>query len=381
MRPDLWATLLGSARPQGSRDAMTTNTRLKKTVRGRMARTGESYTAARAKIRSHAAATSGVLHVTNGDSAASSLKEALSTDVLPWRDVLNAGPVPSLPPAQLRLIRARFLAQRYGRRVGDVTAELRQRDRALLAHRGRYMLWFDPDLYDQLQLIQILTALRRNSVGAGSISLINPGEMIGHAHFAGLGELPPAALADLLPYSVTLVPETLALAGRAWSAFQSTNPTGMVAIASTADPRLRFLGEAFGRLLQEYPSVSDGLSLTERRALLAVADGARTARAAFRWVSERERRPFLGDVQFLDTLANLAAGEKPLLALSPQAPRPAGSTEVVLTENGRRVLASRGRYNGVDHWIGGVHLGPGLPSWRYDDRLETLVRTGGKNAT
>src|SRR3982074_3791733 len=95
--PDLWATLLGSARPQGSREAMTTNTRLKKTVRGRMARTGEAYTAARANIRSHAAATFGVLHVTNGDSAATSLKEALSTDVLPWRDVLHVGPVPSLP--------------------------------------------------------------------------------------------------------------------------------------------------------------------------------------------------------------------------------------------------------------------------------------------
>jgi hypothetical protein len=58
------------------------------------------------------------------------------------------------------------------------------------------------------------------------------------------------------------------------------------------------------------------------------------------------------------------------------APRPSGSTEVALTEAGRRVLAGRGQYAGVDHWIGGVHLGPGQPSWRYDDRLETLVRPG-----
>jgi hypothetical protein len=356
---------------------MTTNTRLKKRIRARMSRTGESYTPARANIRAERAATSGLMHLTNGDSAAISLKEALSTDVLPWRDVLHAGPVPAVPPAQLRLVRAQFLAQRYGRTVGDVVAELRQRDQAVLKHRGHYLLWFDPDLYDQLQLIQILVALRRNGVGAGSIGLINPGEMIGRAHFAGLGELPPADLASLLPNSVTLVPETLDFAARAWSAFRSTNPTGLVSIARTADAQLRFLGEAFGRLMQEYPSISDGLSLTERRALLAVADGAMTAGAAFRWVSERERRPFLGDLQFLGMLAELATGQEPLFELSPPAARLSGSTGVALTEAGRRVLAGRGQYAGVDHWIGGVHLGPGLPTWRYDDRLETLVRAGG----
>src|SRR2546421_4111062 len=201
MRPDLWATLLGSGRPQGSRDAMTTNARLKKNIRARMARTGESYTAARAKLK---AATGGLLHITNGDSAAGSLREALSTYVLSWRDVLNVGPVPALPAAQLRLARARFLAERYGQTVSAVGAELRDRDRTLLGHRGRYMLWFDADLYDQLQLIQILAALRLKGVAAGSIRLINPGEMIGRAHFGGLGELPPAELAELVSEAVTL---------------------------------------------------------------------------------------------------------------------------------------------------------------------------------
>src|SRR3979411_2787270 len=120
--PDLWATLLGSARPQGSRDAMTTNTRLKKTIRARMSSTGESYSAARAKIRAGRPASTGLMHVTNGDSAAMSLRQAFSVDAPPWRYVLHSGPVPSLPAAQLRLVRARFLAQRYGLKVGAVAA-------------------------------------------------------------------------------------------------------------------------------------------------------------------------------------------------------------------------------------------------------------------
>ena len=354
---------------------MTTNARLKKNIRARMARTGESYTSARAKLKASSAAASGLLHITNGDSAAGSLREALSTYVLPWRDVLNVGPVPALPAAQLRLARARFLAERYGQTVSAVGAELRDRDRTLLGHRGRYMLWFDADLYDQLQLIQILAALRLNGIAAGSIRLINPGEMIGRAHFGGLGELSPAELAELVSDAVTLVSGTLELAARAWSAFRAPDPSGLVAIAGTADAQLRFLGEAFVRLLQEYPSLSDGLSLTERRALLAVAGGAKTAGAAFKWVWARERRPFIGDIQFLDTLGDLAAGPEPVLKLVPPASRPAVSTEVALTGAGRRVLKSSDRYAGKDRWIGGVHLAPGSPSWRYDDRLETLVAT------
>jgi hypothetical protein len=253
--------------------------------------TGESYTAARAKIRAEGAVTIGLMHVTNGDSAAISLKEALSKDVLPWPDVLHAGPVPSLPPGHLRLARARFLAQRYGRKSvlwppssGNATG--------LFSHIEAGTCSGLIPTCTPASADRDLVALRRNGVGAGSISLINPGEMIGRAHFAGLGELPPAALANLLLDAVTLVPETLEVAATAWSAFRSANVTGLVAIARTADSQLRFLGEALGRLLQVYPSLSDGLSLTERRALLAVADSATNAGVTFRWVSERERRSF-----------------------------------------------------------------------------------------
>jgi hypothetical protein len=43
-------------------------------------------------------ATSEVLHVTNGDSAGSTLRQtALGGTVFPWQDVLNEGPVPVVP--------------------------------------------------------------------------------------------------------------------------------------------------------------------------------------------------------------------------------------------------------------------------------------------
>jgi len=50
---------------------------------------------------------------------------------------------------------------------------------------------------------------------------------------------------------------------------------------------------------------------------------------------------------------------------------------VRLTAMGERVLAGQEdhvRLNGIDRWIGGVHLTGDSTPWRYDERLEALVR-------
>ena len=57
-------------------------------------------------------------------------------------------------------------------------------------HRdGEYVLWFEADLYDQLQLVQILAKLRELEVPPSRITLICIGEHLGVAHFGGLGQL------------------------------------------------------------------------------------------------------------------------------------------------------------------------------------------------
>jgi hypothetical protein len=53
-----------------------------------------------------------MLHVTNGDSLVATLRATqLGGDRLSWQDVLCDGPVPALPPADLRKVRAGFLAE------------------------------------------------------------------------------------------------------------------------------------------------------------------------------------------------------------------------------------------------------------------------------
>ncbi len=88
----------------------------------------------------------GVLHVTNGDSMAGTLRAGFTGEVLPWRDVLHEGPVPAgLTPARLRRVRAGFIAGLAGEPVGRVAAEFADRDRRLADHAGELLLWFEAD--------------------------------------------------------------------------------------------------------------------------------------------------------------------------------------------------------------------------------------------
>jgi hypothetical protein len=369
---DRWGILLGS-----QETIMTGNAPFKRRVRARMARTGESY--ATARVRLLAGRSSATLHVTNGDSAAGTLRRiGLAGRVLPWRDALHAGPVPAVGDRELRRVRAGFLAGEDPADRGRLQRWLAHRDRTLLANRdGEYLLWFEADLYDQLQLAQILAALGELGVPPERITLVCIGEYPGVAHFGGLGELGPEQLQGLLgTAAVRLGPAAMALAGSAWAALRAPEPGGLGAIAATASPELRFLGEAFDRLSREYPSTRDGLSLTERRILAASADGARTAGEVFARVGAREARPYLGDLFCFQIVAGLARARTPLLAAEPPTGAVGAGTGVRPTAAGRRVLggdADQVALNGIDRWIGGVHLaGPDSP-WRWDEGTESIV--------
>jgi hypothetical protein len=364
---------------------MTRESAFKHRVRARMAKTGESYATARARLDTRGgqdAVDTGadVLHVTNGDSTVELLAAAAVTSpILPWRDILHDGPVPGgLSDAELRRIRAGFLAPAGSAfNASSVDRSLAERDQLLddcaADPDKQLVLWFEADLYDQLQIIQILDRLRRHQVDPGRIALVSAGEFPGIAHFGGLGQLQPDDLLRLREDEIAVTAESLELAETAWKAFTAPDPSGLAAIARTQSSVLRHLGEAFGRLMQEYPSGADGLSLTQRRLLLAVEDGATTAGEAFRELGRRERRPFLGDLPCFHVLAGLGSGRQPLLALGTAAEF--GRRPVELTETGRDVLAGRADHllvNGIDRWIGGVHLSDADTAWRYDERREAL---------
>jgi DNA-binding transcriptional MerR regulator len=316
-----------------------------------------------------------LLHVTNGESAGNTLRQTvLGGAVLPWQDVLHEGPVPEVSRAELLRVRARFLSDCGHGRRSTIQASLERRDRQFrkTLREGRsVVLWFEHDLYDQLQLIDALALAE--GIG-GSLASIVVGAFPGKPGFRGLGELTPDELETLWPQREEVTAETMAEAAAAWQAFRAPDP---VAVAAFTPERLPFLAAALERLLEELPAVEDGLSRTERQALQVIAERELTPFGVFLATQELEEAPFHGDTGFFAALSALGQGETRLLE-SDEGPLPAapplgdGQTfarlRLRLTEAGERVLmgeADRVELLGVDRWIGGTHVTP-ESGWRWD---------------
>jgi redox-sensitive transcriptional activator SoxR len=328
-----------------------------------------------------------LLHITNGESAGNTLRQtALGGAVLSWQDTLHEGPVPALPRQELLRTRARFLADcGWGDRQA-LRSSLQRRDRQLLeALRDglQVVLWFEHDLYDQLQLLDVL-ALAHSQQAAPELIVI--GSFPGKPSFAGLGELTASELETLWPSRRRAAPAALAAATSAWAALQAPEPTTLAEWATHESAQLPFLAPALRRLLEELPAPADGLSGTERRALQVVAAGARTPPAAFVAAQRLEEAPFLGDAWFYRVLTALGQGTTRLLETDdgtplPQPPplsdsQPFARLQLRLTATGERTLrgqADRVELLGVDRWIGGTHITPDN-TWRWDTTEHQLLR-------
>ncbi len=299
-----------------------------------------------------------VLHVTNGESAGNTLRQtSIGGAVLPWQDVLHEGPVQAVSRPELLRARAGFLSDcGWGSRRA-ILSSLERRDRQLadaLRDGLQVVLWFEHDLYDQLQLLDALAFARE---AGGSLEVIVIGSFAGKPSFGGLGEVTAEELETLWPTRRAATPEALEAAAAAWDAFRAPEPTALAECASG----------------------------TERRALQAIAAGARTPQSAFVAAQGIEEAPFLGDAWFYRALATLGSGPVRLVETQEgeplPAPPPLGDGHVFtrlplrLTAEGERVLrgeSDRVDLLGIDRWVGGTHVTP-ENAWRWDHAGRRLI--------
>jgi hypothetical protein len=322
------------------------------------------------------------LHVTNGDSAAETIRQSgVGGAVTVTADVLHEGPAPGgLAPERWRKVRARYLAESGYGDYDSCLAQLTRWDRTLEDFRpyDEIVLWFEHDLFDQLLLIRALHGFAGRNLGGTELSLICIGEMPGIVPFYGLGQLSAPQMASLLDRRQR-VNEGQKLLGRdAWRAFCAPDPTGLEALLRRDLSPLPFLGGALRRHLEEFPSTLDGLSRSERQILRVLAEDALTFEELFRGTQSLEERIYMGDSSVLRVLRELASPPRPLVRLEPAITGSPYPQRIALTTTGRDVLDGRDdwvRIRGIDRWLGGVHLEGREAAWRWYEAGRRLVRT------
>jgi hypothetical protein len=313
-----------------------------------------------------------MLHLTNGQATLNGLKEGSIPGVhFAWEDPLHDGPVPDFPTLEaLSERRARALSDFGWGSYEALRTQFSDRDRTLEGFRSHdeTVLWFEHDLYDQLQLMQLLDWFSRQDLAGARLSLVQIGEYPG-MRFYGLGQLSGEQLAALFPARVPVTARHLDIGRRAWKAVCAPDPTALTMMAHRSDPAMPFLAAALQRLLEEYPSATNGLSRTEQQLLVSGALGARHRQAFYLQSQEFEACPW-GDASVFLRLDGLAAGPNPALDRL-------GEDEFAINEQGGRLLGAEedwvGASGGIDRWIGGVHLTGSDAAWRWDEQRKVLA--------
>jgi hypothetical protein len=323
------------------------------------------------------------LHVANGSSVTHTLAEAGVPGRLSiWADPLHDGPVPGgLSDDALLEVRRSFHEGPQGSPSDDPVNDLRLWRRVIEEHDNydELVLWFEHDLFDQLNLIQVLSWIHHRVPSSKAVSLICIGSFPGRPDFKGLGELTPAELAPLLDARQPVTESQYALAERAWSAFREATPQALDDLTRSDTAGLPYLAPALVRLLQEYPWTTDGLSRTERRLLRLAEAGSITLSAAFPRMHADESAYYVTDTSLVDLVETLSRTSPPLLTHS----LPAESTHewfrasVTITPAGRAVLRGdqdRVSLCGVNRrWLGGVELNDEATLWRWDDGRQRII--------
>ncbi len=298
-----------------------------------------------------------MLHIVNGDSTRVGLERSkVPGTFVSWSDVLHEGPTPAgLSSAQWRRVRVQYLASSGREDRTKIAGQYAREDAAMERWREHeeVIFWFEHDLYDQLLLIRHLEWLSRIADrGRTRFSLV--------CEPVYLGPLQPKELDALFPTRAPIVDAQLDLGARAWRAFCASEPHDLETLVRGDTSALPFLAGALGRHFEDYPSVKNGLSRSEAQILTAIDEGSSTLHEAFRACAKMERRIFMGDSTFQTIADGLASGAHPLMIAPPRgSQRSVSSDPVSLNDAGREVLGGRAdhvRLNGIDKWMGGVHL-------------------------
>lgn len=162
-----------------------------------------------------------MIHLLNGDA----LHEKLTVDgaIYIFREALCDGPVLYSGPDDLWSLRQSFMVTNYGADAKEYTERTMMEFEAFLSAAAlaeSIQLWFEWDLFCQVNLWYIVSRLRQYGI-TGKIHWIQPP---GEAGWGGFGPAKSITGVEMVAWTHVLIPEALDYFEQLWSAYASTDP-------------------------------------------------------------------------------------------------------------------------------------------------------------
>lgn len=331
-----------------------------------------------------------MLHIHNGDCSAEIARRcSLPGEHFAWRESLITGPTPAgLSAEDWRKLRAQHLSETYAIDLPECERGLLTQEEKLktFSDHEEIVLWFEHDLFCQLHLLYLLDWFAIQPFETTKLSLVCINQFPGKQNFHGLGELNPDEFASLFPGRTQVTANQLKLAAAAWQAYCSPTPTDIEKVLQTDTSALPFLDAALRAHLRRFPDSNNGLGRIENGSLQLIAVGANGFSDLFLKFRDAEPVYGLGDAQFWLALWQMINAPEPLLeiedvpedipieqTLTPAIVRKAKFRLTVVGESVLRSEADFVNVNGIDLWLGGVHLSGKTNIWRWDRETASLT--------
>lgn len=295
-----------------------------------------------------------LLQILNGDATREIFeKSGLPGQPLAWREMLSEGMTPAgCDIGRFFEKRADHLQTVYGINRETYLADIAQ-TRKILQQASQYeeiVLWFEFDLFCQINLIFLINYLLRLNTPMPRVSVVQPGSHPDVPDFRGMGMLQPAQLPALFEKRAYLEAADWQLASAAWEAYTNNTPLALEALTGRSAPNLPFLGSALLAHLQRLPSVEDGLNNIERFFLEQLAEGPSVEHQLFEKVWKEKKVYGFGDFQLAAVLGRMTRAGTVLRT----------EETLEITETGRQVLRGEVDYLSLadfsNAWLGGLPL-------------------------
>jgi hypothetical protein len=322
------------------------------------------------------------LHIVLGPSAGGTMNQVLRPHRgrrLVGEDALACGPAPAMDDLELwRAIREWFLNKIY--RANGMEFSFDGYDDAGLLMNASWLdeeeeivVWTGTGLADQLNLAWTVLLCDRHGVDLAKLRVIQF-ERQGSWPVRAMAELHPDTIRDHCPAPRALAADDVEELRRAWRVYTSNDPAALVDYAAGTSP-LPFLHEGLSALLLRYPDRRSGLGVIDETLLRNVKrKGGKPMNVVGETTAWNDSPDRWDHVYVFYRLLRMADLETPLVTLTGRTkfefaiPPPQRLTvihkmicdgEVKLTPFGAAVLAGEANAvheNGIDDWIGGVHL-------------------------
>lgn len=213
------------------------------------------------------------LHITNGDSTTNYLKKLnIEGEFITWREMLCEGKT-TIDVGSERFWKNRFLYLKSSYKVTKqkfINYTLKEyRNLCNKKQLDEIVLWFENDLFCQINMIAVISWLKRYRKGY-TISIIQP-KLRGSTVYKGFSELTENQISQALKKRINLTLDDIEYADYIWQLYCSDSPLRLEVVYKF-NPMSPFqnLTTAVEDHLKRFPSIHNGLNAVENE-ILSVA--------------------------------------------------------------------------------------------------------------